>query len=146
MPPPKHGPRSKPVSVTAPATEVERTEEPQVTIDVATDPAPVAAAAAPAAPPAPQAPAQAAPSKPSTATSRQDDLTARTIYLDDDNDDFLEEAKRSGRREKPRVDATRSAVVRLALARLRDQMTPEQVVRELAARAAPHVGTGRRRL
>ncbi|MEV8195012.1 hypothetical protein AB0P13_23300 [Rhodococcus pyridinivorans] len=70
-----------------------------------------------------------------------------TVYLTAENDDFLEDVKRAGRRSQPKIDANRAAVVRLALTRLADQMTPEQVAQELAARAGRRPGKiGRTRL
>ena len=43
------------------------------------------------------------------------------------------------------VDATRSAVVRLALTRLAEELNPAQVVAELQRNAASHTGPGRKR-
>ena len=62
------------------------------------------------------------------------DLTKVSIYLDD-----------TARATKPRVDATRSAVVRLALTRLAEQLTPAEIVAELQRSAATHNGPGRKR-
>lgn len=77
-----------------------------------------------------------------------DALISGTVYLSRDNDDFLEDVKAAGRRRRPRIDSNRSAVVRLALTRLSEQMTPEQTAQELALRAgkATNVGVGRPRL
>ena len=43
------------------------------------------------------------------------------------------------------TDATRSAVVRLALTRLAEQLTPAEIVAELQRSAATHSGPGRKR-
>lgn len=97
---------------------------------------------------APQAPQQSPPDRdaPTHTENAAPTLEKSSIYLDPHNDDFLEDIRVAGRRSKPKVDASRSAVVRLALRRLSEQMKPEQVVGELLARATPHTGEGRRRL
>ena len=121
IPPPRHQPRRTPV-------------------DMPAAPPPAAAPEPPKAPP----PAAAAPSAaipPTTGT----DLTKVSIYLDDTADAALEAVRAAARATKPRVDATRSAVVRLALTRLAEQLTPAEVVAELQRSAATHSGPGRKR-
>ncbi|WP_131806446.1 hypothetical protein [Mycobacteroides abscessus] len=106
------------------------------------------ATAAPVAPPAPAAAAAAAPksSRPTpTATPATTDLTKVSIYLDDSTDTYLETVRGAARTARPRVDATRSAVVRLALNRLAEQLDPAAVVAELQRKAAGHSGPGRKR-
>jgi hypothetical protein len=73
------------------------------------------------------------------------DLTKVSIYLDEPTDTYLETVRAAARTAKPRVDATRSAVVRLALNRLADQLGPAEVVAELGRNAAGHTGPGRKR-
>lgn len=94
-----------------------------------------------------ESPARKSPEEQESASNLIDTqpLEKASIYLDPPSDDFLESVRITGRRSKPRVDASRSAVVRLALARLSEQMAPDQVVRELVARAPVHSGEGRRR-
>ena len=115
-------------------------------------PAPSTAAATPPIEPA-KAPAAAAPipepeSPPGppglAAGGGADELIRSTIHVDAAVDSFLEEVRSVGRRRTPKVDATRSAVVRLAVARLAAQLTADQVVDELAARGKA-AGGGRPR-
>jgi hypothetical protein len=73
------------------------------------------------------------------------DLAKVSIYLDEPTDTYLETIRAAARTAKPRVDATRSAVVRLALNRLADQLGPAAVVAELGRNAAGHTGPGRKR-
>jgi len=73
------------------------------------------------------------------------DLTKVSIYLDDTTDGYLETVRTTARSAKPRVDATRSAVVRLALNRLADQLGLAEVVAELQRNAAGQTGPGRKR-
>lgn len=121
LPPPRHQPRQTPVNMPAPA---------------AATPAPTKTAA-PAAPPPPR-PAV-------TPVAAVTDLTKVSIYLDDQADTYLETVRGAARTARPRVDATRSAVVRLALSRLAEQLDPAAVVAELQRKAAGHSGPGRKR-
>jgi hypothetical protein len=74
-------------------------------------------------------------------------LVRASIYLDVAADGFLEDVRTAGRRASPKVDASRSAVVRLALLRLADDLGPAGVVAELSRRsAAAAVSPGRKRL
>ena len=84
-------------------------------------------------------PAQSAPLAP---------LVRSTIYLDESANEWLEGIAIDGRRAKPKVDASRSAVVRLAVQRLMESMTPQQVIDELRGRAeqVPEQAIGRKRL
>jgi len=68
-----------------------------------------------------------------------------TLYLDQDIDRYLEDVRIQGLTAQPRVDVSRSAVVRLALRRLRSEMTPDQVKSLLAAQPTNGARTGRKR-
>jgi hypothetical protein len=119
LPPPRHRPRETPVPMPDPRPREQ----------------PPAAAAPPAedvSPPSPRADAGT-------------DLTKVSIYLDEPTDAYLETVRAAGRTTKPRVDATRSAVVRLALNRLADELGPADVIAELGRNAASHIGPGRKR-
>lgn len=118
LPPPRHQPRSTPVQMPEPVAP------PPTTPHVEQPP-----------PPPPQA------AVPPAGT----DLTKASIYLDEPTDAYLETVRAAARTAKPRVDATRSAVVRLALNRLAEQFTPAEVVAELQRSAAAHSGPGRKR-
>jgi hypothetical protein len=122
LPPPRHQPRRTPVDMPDPALP----GEPQT----------------PVTPAAPPATADILPPPPPTAST---DLTKVSIYLDEPTDAYLETVRGAARTAKPRVDATRSAVVRLALNRLADQLGPAEVVAELGRNAAGHTGPGRKR-
>ena len=74
-------------------------------------------------------------------------LIRASIYLDVEADGFLEDVRTAGRRATPKVDASRSAVVRLALLRLADELGPAEIVAELSRRSATAaVSPGRKRL
>jgi len=68
-----------------------------------------------------------------------------TFYVDQDIDRYLEDVRIQGLTSRPKVDVSRSAVVRLALRRLRDEMTTEQVKTLLAAQPTDPTRTGRKR-
>jgi hypothetical protein len=51
-------------------------------------------------------------------------LKVVTVYLEKADDDFLETITHTGRTSRPKVGVSRSAVVQLALARLKDQLSP----------------------
>jgi len=104
------------------------------------------APASPAAPAAVAAPAVPKSSRPAVTTApATTELTKVSIYLDDPTDTYLETVRGAARTARPRVDATRSAVVRLALNRLAEQLDPASVVAELQRKAAGHSGPGRKR-
>lgn len=67
-----------------------------------------------------------------------------TVHLGDEQLDYLESARIAGLVSRPRVDVSKSAVVRLALRRLQQEMTPEQV-RDLLASQPTGSGPGRKR-
>lgn len=120
IPPPRHQPRRTPVDMPAAPSPTTTSEPPKAQ---PTDPAPTSA------------------TPPASGT----DLTKVSIYLDDTTDASLETVRAAARATKPRVDATRSAVVRLALTRLAEQLTPAEIVAELQRSAATHSGPGRKR-
>jgi hypothetical protein len=80
---------------------------------------------------------------PTVATGTE--LAKVSIYLDEPTDAYLETVRAAARTTKSRVDATRSAVVRLALNRLAEQLSPAEVIAELQRNAAGHTGPGRKR-
>ena len=149
IPPPRNPARSEPVHLTPVPDETPKAE---TTPAPATSRPPVRRQKAPTAPlPSPQptsdegkepsarptpAAAQQAATKPA--------LKVVTVYLEQDDDDFLETITHTGRTSQPKTAISRSAVVRLALERLHAQMTPEQIVDELRPRG-DQPGTGRKR-
>ena len=130
LPPPMHKPRAAQVDLPiAPAAE--------------TEPPPSAAPKA-----APVRPVSA-PTPIKKATSQEDsveDLAKYSIYIDTTADEYLEAVRVAGRKLRPKITATRSAVVRLALAKLAEQMTPADVAEEIARRAPERTANGRPRL
>lgn len=123
VPPPRHPPRQTPVPMPEPAPPIP--PEAPTPEAIARDPNPMPA------------------SQPSTGGGSE--LAKVSIYLDEHTDAYLETVRAAARTTKPRVDATRSAVVRLALNRLADQLSPADVVAELQRNAAGHTGPGRKR-
>ncbi|WP_156297916.1 hypothetical protein [Mycobacterium paragordonae] len=93
----------------------------------------------------PAAPPRVGAPSPSVRPGAPTELTKVSIYLDETTDTFLETIRTAARFAKPRVDATRSAVVRLALNRLAQQLHPSDLVAELQRKAATHTGPGRKR-
>jgi len=70
-----------------------------------------------------------------------------TVSLDESDIDWLDDLRIIGMQHRPKIDIGRSSVLRLALRRLREQMTPEQIRDYLQERATQAVSTpGRRRL
>jgi hypothetical protein len=75
------------------------------------------------------------------------ELYRSTIYFGQAEDRFLEDVRTVARRAKPKVDATRSAVVRMAVRRMLADLTPGEVMDALRAQAPQNTGApGRRRL
>jgi len=126
LPPPRHQPRQTPVEMPDPALQVPAHHAPSAAATATPD------QSSPAIPPSP------------TITGGTD-LTKVSIYLDEITDGYLETVRSTARTAKPRVDATRSAVVRLALNRLAEQLGPAEVIAELQHNAAEHTGPGRKR-
>ncbi len=131
------------------SSEVEVSEAPLKAPEVA--PA-VAAAPPPAAPKVKSAPrAKTTPMKaappPIETPGPEDELAKYSIYFDGTADEFLEATRVAGRRLKPKLSISRSSVVRLALERLSDSMSPDEVAVELSRNAAlARSTTGRPRL
>jgi len=68
-----------------------------------------------------------------------------TLYVDRDTDEFMEAARVAGLTSRPKVDVSRSAVVRLALRRLMDEMSPAEIKTLLAGQTLRSTGPGRKR-
>ena len=83
-----------------------------------------------------------APSKPAGVEPEQ--LLRATIFLEPREDAFLESIRFAGRQRTPRVDTTRSAVARLAISRLEDQLSADEIIAELAKRTLPSSAEGGR--
>ena len=117
---------------------------PAVTADAVTvDCAPVLGTAAPATPgSAPAAPKRA---RPAGFKQVAVPLEPRQVWLDHQNDLWLSECEYANVRRGGRKIISRSSVVRLALDRLRDAMTPAQITDLLASREATRPGRGRPR-
>lgn len=74
-------------------------------------------------------------------------VTAFTVSLDLRTEEELEKVRTAGRFARPKVDANRSATLRLAVAMLSEQLSPEEIVAELARRRpADQQRVGRPRL
>ena len=56
-----------------------------------------------------------------------------TVYLDHVHSDFAKDVTHAGTRRRPRVSISGAAVIRYALDRLQDEMTPEQAHEAIAA-------------
>jgi len=68
-----------------------------------------------------------------------------TLYLEEAHIDFLEEARMAGLISRPRLDISKSAVVRLALMRLQQQMTVGEIREYLGAQPVDPTKTGRKK-
>jgi len=68
-----------------------------------------------------------------------------TLYLDSNLLDFLEEARIAGLVSRPKLDISKSAVVRLALRRLQEDMTIEEIRELLRSQPTDPTKTGRKR-
>ena len=68
-----------------------------------------------------------------------------TLYLDDNLLEFLEQARIAGLVSRPRLDISKSAVVRLALRRLQQEMTIQEIHDHLSAQPTDPTKTGRKR-
>jgi hypothetical protein len=146
IPPPRNPARNAPVQLTPAAPEPTPDAPSANREDVTPAPQPVAAAQAvgkdveiAAAPSQRRRQAAGLP-----APRAKSDLKVVTVYLEQDDDSFLETITHTGRTSQPKTAISRSAVVRLALERLHAQMTPEQIVDELRPRG-DNPGTGRKR-
>ena len=68
-----------------------------------------------------------------------------TLYVDRDSDEFMEAVRVEGLVARPKVDVSRSAVVRLALRRLMSEMSAAQVKALLEQQEVSSSGPGRKR-
>jgi len=68
-----------------------------------------------------------------------------TLYLDNNLLEFLEEARIAGLVSRPKVDISKSAVVRLALRRLQQDMNIEEIREHLSSQPTDPTKTGRKR-
>lgn len=68
-----------------------------------------------------------------------------TLYVDRDSDEFMEAVRVEGLVARPKVDVSRSAVVRLALRRLRSEMSAADVKALLEQQEVRNSGPGRKR-
>ena len=125
IPPSRHGARRTPVSTPEPALEAPQDPAGGAPLQATAPPTPIQ-------PTTPAAPAES------------EALVRTTIHLGAGEDSFLDEVRYAGRQSRPKIDASRSAVVRLALARLADEMSPEQVVAELKKRTPKTTPSGGR--
>lgn len=70
-----------------------------------------------------------------------------TVSLDESDIDWLDDLRIIGMQHRPKIDIGRSSILRLALRRLREQMTTEEIRDHLHERAVQASGSpGRRRL
>ncbi len=137
MPPPRHPAAAAPRTLELPDSPLEKpTAEASHAPDTTSDAAPPAATGSPpVVDAAAQAPDDAAVEPP----------VKLTFYIDQDIDRYLEHVRVHGLLSRPRIDISRSAVVRLALRRLRAEMTAEQVNTLLANQPTDPTRTGRKR-
>jgi hypothetical protein len=94
----------------------------------------------------PTTPAERPMAPPKSAPVEFDELVKTTIHLGKADDALLNLVSFTGKQSTPKVDASRSAVVRLALRRLAEAMTPEEIVGELRRKAPKTGAPGRPRL
>lgn len=102
----------------------------------------------PTPPAAPVAPASVAAPRQGRPTPAPAELGATfkvTLYVDRDTDEFMEAVRVEGLTSRPKVDVSRSAVMRLALRRLMDEMSPAEVKTLLAGQTVRSTGPGRKR-
>ena len=129
MPPPRHPVAPTPSAADLPARDTARpAERSQSQARIDDVPPPAQASALP--PPAPEE---------TGATFKV------TLYVDRQTDEFMEATRVIGLTSRPKVDVSRSAVVRLALRRLMDEMSPTEVKTILEHQAVRSSGPGRRR-
>jgi len=79
----------------------------------------------------------------STTTATAVPIKPVTVYVSDEQSDFLEQVRIAGLMD--RVDISRSAVVRLALSRLRRDMSVEDIKSHLMSQPTDPNRTGRKR-
>ncbi|WP_375424823.1 hypothetical protein [uncultured Friedmanniella sp.] len=137
IPPPRNPARAARVQLApVPEPAAEPPSPPETSTDMAANPPPAAKPAVSSRPKATPAPV--------ARPAAKSDLKVVTVYLEQDDDDFLETITHTGRTSRPKTAISRSAVVRLALERLHTQMSPAEIVDELRPRGE-NPGTGRKR-
>ncbi len=82
--------------------------------------------------------------EPAALVAVEEPLDKATIWLSPSDQKFLDEVSHAGHGRSPRVSLSRSAVTRLAITHLAEQMTPEEVVDALT-RPTKQNGPGRKR-
>lgn len=141
IPAPRNPPRRTPVEVLKPVPA-----DPDTTTQKsdATTMAPAVSIAPPATSPRPAEtaqPARAEEAKPAV----QEPTIKMSIYLENSDDRYLEDITHAGKTSRERIAISRSAIVRLALQRLSETMTTDQIVAELRKSGEEHHGKGRKR-
>jgi hypothetical protein len=101
------------------------------------------AAAEPAIPPRSQAPARSTPLQQGRGRRGGAGLRLGQFYLDPATDQWIRAVRLAAMQQGQ--DITGSAVVRWAIARAADEVTPEQVIQELLAAPQHRTGPGRPR-
>ncbi len=147
MPPPRH-----PVAADG-AREVPEGGQVAVKAEQVGEPIPAAASltAVPAVSATDAEPAgvEAAVNEPSASASRAPGVLGApvkvTLYVDRDSDEYMEAARVEGLVARPKVDVSRSAVVRLALRRLMSEMSAAEVKALLEQQEVRNSGPGRKR-
>lgn len=137
VPPSKHAPRSSAVAPAPQPVESKHAFEQEAS--------PEALPAPPEIPPARAASGATTQNGRASATAVEG-LVRATIHFGAAQDRFLNTVAHAGRMNTPKVDASRSAVTRLAIERLEREMSAEQIVAELTKRAVPSSRPGRKRL
>ncbi|GAA5036935.1 hypothetical protein GCM10023258_39930 [Terrabacter aeriphilus] len=75
----------------------------------------------------------AAPTKPSQTPATAAPLIRSTVHLNPAEDRYLERISFAGKSASPKVDISRSAVVRLAITKLEEAMSDDEIVAALGA-------------
>lgn len=96
------------------------------------------------APAAPRAEVTAAVAAPAS-TSPTGELRKVAVYLEEGQDAALDALHYAGASRRPRLDVSKSAVVRLAMERLLSELSPEEIVEVIAARPVTGQSSGRKR-
>jgi hypothetical protein len=148
MPPPRHPVPAGNAELAQPETDQPAEQNPL-------EPAPVAdiPRAIPTTTVLPEPVKAKRPAKPATEFKPEADKKAgeqavqrpATLYLDENLLEFLEQARIAGLVGRPRLDISKSAVVRLALRRLQQDMTIQEIRDYLAAQPTDPTKTGRKR-
>ncbi|MEZ0494637.1 hypothetical protein AB2L28_20565 [Kineococcus sp. TBRC 1896] len=84
-------------------------------------------------------------SAPAEPPAKAPDLRKVAVYLDEDQDAALEALRYLGTSQRPRLDVSKSAVVRLAMKRLLADLSHEEIVREIKDTPTTPGAAGRKR-